>query len=51
MNIRKLINKGESKTLELKEKLPATQKLAITAVAFSNTAGDKIIIGAVVHKK
>ncbi len=45
MNIIELIKNGESKTLELKEKLPASQKLAATAVAFSNTAGGKIIIG------
>ena len=45
MNIIELINNGESKTLELKEKLPASQKLAVTAVAFSNTARGKIMIG------
>ena len=45
MNIIEMIKRGESKTLELKEKLSSSLKLAKTAVAFSNTAGGKIIIG------
>ena len=45
MNLKKLIKKGESKTLELKEKLPSALNLAKTVIAFSNTAGGKIVIG------
>ncbi|CAN2043396.1 ATP-dependent DNA helicase [Candidatus Magnetomoraceae bacterium gMMP-13] len=40
-----LINKGESKTIEFKETLPGTSSLSKTIIAFSNTAGGKIIIG------
>ena len=37
---------GESKTIEFKEELPAdSKKYMKTVVAFSNTAGGKIIIG------
>ena len=37
---------GESKTIEFKEQLPAdSKKYMKTVVAFSNTAGGKIIIG------
>lgn len=46
MNLFELIKKGESKTLELKEKLPSATNLAKTVVAFSNTAGGKLVIGA-----
>ena len=45
MNIAELIKKGESKTVEFKEKLPSAINLAQTVIAFSNTAGGKIIIG------
>ena len=45
MSIAELIKNGESKVLELKEKLPSPVNLAKTAVAFSNTAGGKIIVG------
>jgi ATP-dependent DNA helicase RecG len=40
-----IIRKGEGKTLEFKETLPGGESLAKTAVAFSNMAGGKIIIG------
>lgn len=40
-----VINQGEGKRLELKEKLPPNISIAKTAVAFSNTSGGKIIIG------
>jgi ATP-dependent DNA helicase RecG len=39
------IKKGESKRLELKEKLPSNEAIAKTVVAFSNTSGGKLIIG------
>ncbi|MGF7141465.1 RNA-binding domain-containing protein [Roseimarinus sediminis] len=39
------IQKGESKTLELKEALPKNENIAKTVVAFSNTSGGKLIIG------
>ncbi|PKD21806.1 ATP-dependent DNA helicase [Salegentibacter salinarum] len=45
MNLAKQIQKGESKTLELKEKLPKNTNIAKTVLAFSNTAGGKLIIG------
>ncbi len=45
MNLAKQIQKGESKTLELKEKLPKNTNIAKTVIAFSNTAGGKLIIG------
>ncbi len=45
MKLLELIKQGESKVLELKEKLPSAINLAKTVVAFSNTAGGKIIIG------
>lgn len=40
-----IIRKREGKTLEFKETLPGGESLARTAVAFSNMAGGKIIIG------
>jgi len=40
-----LIEQGEGKRLELKEKLPSSPALAKTVVAFSNTSGGKIVIG------
>jgi ATP-dependent DNA helicase RecG len=40
-----LISRGKGKTLEFKESLPQGDKLAKTVVAFSNTAGGKILIG------
>ena len=45
MNIQELIQKGESRTLEFKEKLPKSESLAKTAVAFANGAGGKMLIG------
>ena len=39
------IKKGENKRLELKEKLPSSEAIAKTVVAFSNTSGGKLIIG------
>ncbi|ETR74598.1 MAG: ATP-dependent DNA helicase RecG [Candidatus Magnetoglobus multicellularis str. Araruama] len=39
------IQKGESKTLEFKEKLPKNIAIAKTAIAFANGAGGKLIIG------
>jgi len=39
------IKKGESKTLEFKEKLPSNESIAKTIIAFSNTSGGKLIIG------
>jgi ATP-dependent DNA helicase RecG len=44
-DIKQLIKKGESKTIEFKEKLPDGNNIAKTVVAFSNMAGGKIIIG------
>lgn len=45
MNLAKQIQQGESKILELKEELPKNANIAKTVVAFSNTAGGKLIIG------
>ena len=44
-DIADIIRKGEGKTLEFKETLPSGESMARTAVAFSNMAGGKIIIG------
>jgi ATP-dependent DNA helicase RecG len=43
--IKRLIKKGESKTVEFKETLPDGNHIAKTTVVFSNMAGGKIIIG------
>jgi len=45
MKLPKQIKQGESKILELKERLPKNANIAKTVVAFSNTAGGKLIIG------
>ena len=45
MNLAEQIQKGENKTLEFKETLPQNESIAKTVVAFSNTAGGKLIIG------
>lgn len=45
MKILDQIKNGESKTLELKEKLPDNKSIAKTVIAFANTAGGKIIVG------
>ena len=39
------IQKGENKKLEFKEKLPSSETIAKTVIAFSNTAGGKLLIG------
>lgn len=39
------IRKGEGKTLEFKVKMPDNKKLVQSVIAFSNTAGGKILIG------
>ena len=43
--IKKLIKKGEGKTIEFKRTLPDGNHIAKTVIAFSNMAGGKIIIG------
>ncbi len=45
MTLAEQIQKGESKTLELKEALPKGEQIAKTVIAFSNTSGGKLIIG------
>ena len=45
MKLIEQIQKGESKTLELKEALPKNENIAKTVIAFSNTSGGKLIIG------
>lgn len=45
MNLAKQIQEGESKILELKERLPKNANIAKTVISFSNTAGGKLIIG------
>lgn len=45
MTLAEQIAMGESKTLELKEIFPKHVNIAKTVVAFSNTAGGKLIIG------
>ena len=45
MTIIEQIARGEGKTLEFKELLPASDRLAKTIVAFANTGGGKILIG------
>ena len=45
-DLKQEINKGESKTLELKSELPQqSEKYIKTLVAFANTAGGKLIVG------
>ena len=39
------ILRGESKTLEFKEQMPANQSIVKTVIAFANTSGGKLIIG------
>ncbi|MCP5102608.1 MAG: ATP-binding protein, partial [bacterium] len=43
--IKRLIEKGESKSLEFKETLPGGNQIVKTVISFSNMAGGKIIIG------
>ncbi len=40
-----LINEGEGKTLEFKVQLPKNNSIVKTIIAFSNTAGGRLIIG------
>lgn len=39
------ILRGESKTLEFKERMPSNSSIVKTIIAFSNTSGGKLIIG------
>ncbi|MBN2824163.1 MAG: putative DNA binding domain-containing protein [Campylobacterales bacterium] len=45
MNIKELINNGETKRLEFKAQLPKNEAIVKTIIAFSNTSGGKLIIG------
>jgi ATP-dependent DNA helicase RecG len=45
VKLKALIAKGEGKKVEFKEVLPNSDKIMKTAVAFSNGAGGKLIIG------
>lgn len=45
MTLIEQIKLGESKTLEFKRELPTNADIAKTAIAFSNTAGGKLLIG------
>lgn len=45
MKILDQIKNGESKILELKEKLPDNKSIAKTVIAFANTSGGKIVVG------
>jgi ATP-dependent DNA helicase RecG len=45
IHLKSYIKKGEGKTIEFKETLPSKNQIAKTVVAFSNTAGGKIILG------
>lgn len=45
MNLLDLIQQGESKTLELKSRLPQRDQIAKTVVAFANTSGGKLVLG------
>src|SRR6056297_2352360 len=45
MSLLNAIQDGEGKNVEFKEELPSSQAIAKTVIAFSNTAGGKLIIG------
>lgn len=45
MNLLTQIQQGESKTLELKSRLPQHNQIAKTVIAFANTSGGKLVIG------
>ncbi len=45
MSLLNAIQGGEGKSVEFKEELPSSQAIAKTVIAFSNTAGGKLIIG------
>ncbi len=39
------VQRGETKTLELKERLPKGENLAKTLIAFANTSGGRLVLG------
>ncbi len=41
----RLIQQGESKTLELKSQLPQGEQIVKTVIAFANGSGGKLVIG------
>jgi len=45
LNIKELIGSGENKRLEFKAQLPKNDAIVKTIIAFSNTAGGRLIIG------
>jgi len=45
MSLQKSIRNGEGKTIDFKVEIPNSNTLAKTIIAFSNTAGGKLIIG------
>jgi len=45
LNIKELIGSGENKRLEFKARLPKNDAIVKTIIAFSNTAGGRLIIG------
>ena len=45
MNLIDLLKLPENKTLEFKERISSTQKLAKTVTAFANTSGGIILLG------
>ena len=45
MNLKELISKGESETLEFKESLKLKEEIGETVSAFSNSRGGKILVG------
>jgi ATP-dependent DNA helicase RecG len=45
MSLFNAVQGGEGKNVEFKEELPSSQAIAKTVIAFSNTAGGKLIIG------
>jgi len=45
MSLIESIRQGESKTLELKARLPQHEQIAKTAVAFANTSGGRLVLG------
>jgi len=49
--IRELIRRGETETVEFKEKIGKTQEFAETFVAFANTKGGVILLGVDDHSK
>jgi predicted HTH transcriptional regulator len=45
LSILEEVKGGESRWIEFKEKLPRSEQIAKTAIAFSNGGGGKLIIG------